>query len=105
LAHRYLAECEQQVSLPFDRQGFPNLARRVFGHRAIQASALRRTTLENQAVGASRVASTYQRCLIWDIENFFCKLKEFKRIAMRSDKTDTSFEAMIHLGAAPINSR
>jgi len=39
------------------------------------------------------------------IENFFCKLKEFKRIAMRSDKTDTSFEAMIHLGAALINSR
>ncbi len=39
------------------------------------------------------------------IENFFCKLKEFKRIAMRSDKTDQSFEAMIYLGAALINSR
>ena len=39
------------------------------------------------------------------IENLFCKLKEFKRIAMRSDKTDTSFKAMIHLGAALINSR
>lgn len=39
------------------------------------------------------------------IENFFCKLKEFKRIAMRSDKTDASFEAMIHLGAGLINSR
>ncbi len=39
------------------------------------------------------------------IENFFCKLKEFKRIAMRSDKTDTSFEAAIHLAAAVINSR
>ena len=39
------------------------------------------------------------------IENFFCKLKEFKRIAMRSDKTDTSFAAMIHLSAAIINSR
>jgi transposase len=25
------------------------------------------------------------------IENFFGKLKEFKRIAMRSDKTDSSF--------------
>ena len=24
------------------------------------------------------------------IENFFCKLKEFKRIAMRADKTDQS---------------
>jgi transposase len=39
------------------------------------------------------------------IENFFCKLKEFKRVAMRSDKTDTSFAAMIYLGAAIINSR
>lgn len=39
------------------------------------------------------------------IENFFCKLKEFKRIAMRSDKTDTSFSAIIHLAAAIINSR
>ena len=39
------------------------------------------------------------------IENFFCKLKEFKRIAMRSDKTDQSFTAIIHLAAAVINSR
>ena len=39
------------------------------------------------------------------IENFFCKLKEFKRIAMRSDKTDLSFSAMIHLVAAVIHSR
>jgi transposase len=39
------------------------------------------------------------------IENFFCKLKEFKRIAMRSDKTDRSFEAMIYTCAAIINSR
>jgi transposase len=38
------------------------------------------------------------------IENFFCKLKEFKRIAMRADKTDQSFSAMIHLTAAVINS-
>ena len=39
------------------------------------------------------------------IENFFCKLKEFKRIAMRACKTDQSFEAMIYLTAAVINSR
>ena len=39
------------------------------------------------------------------IENFFCKIKEFKRIAMRSDKTDTSFSAMIHACAAVTNSR
>ncbi len=39
------------------------------------------------------------------IENFFCKLKEFKRIALRADKTDASFEAMIYAVAALINSR
>lgn len=39
------------------------------------------------------------------IENFFCKLKEFKRIAMRACKTDQSFKAMIYLAAAVINSR
>jgi transposase len=39
------------------------------------------------------------------IENFFCKLKEFKRIAMRADKTDHSFTAMIYIAAAVITSR
>src|SRR5215211_4150159 len=39
------------------------------------------------------------------IENFFCKLKEFKRIAMRADKTDQSFAAMIYLAATVIASR
>jgi transposase len=39
------------------------------------------------------------------IENFFMKLKDFKRIAMRADKTDTSFQAMIYAVAALINSR
>ena len=39
------------------------------------------------------------------IENFFAKLKEFKRIAMRADKTDQSFAALIYLAAAVINSR
>jgi transposase len=39
------------------------------------------------------------------IENFFAKLKEFKRIAMRACKTDQSFAAMIYLAAATINSR
>lgn len=34
------------------------------------------------------------------IENFFAKLKEFKRIAMRADKTDQSFAAFINLAAA-----
>ena len=39
------------------------------------------------------------------IENFFGRLKEFKRIAMRACKTDQSFASMIYLVAAVINSR
>jgi len=39
------------------------------------------------------------------IENFFCKLKDFKRIAMRADKTDQSFAANLYLAAAVIHSR
>jgi transposase len=39
------------------------------------------------------------------VENFFGKLKEFKRIAMRSDKTDESFEALIYACSVLINSR
>ncbi len=39
------------------------------------------------------------------IENFFCSLKDFKRIALRACKTDSSFSAMIYASAAVINSR
>jgi transposase len=39
------------------------------------------------------------------IENFFCKLKEFKRIAMRPCKTDQSFKALIYLCSAVINAQ
>lgn len=34
------------------------------------------------------------------VENFFQRLKEFRRIATRYDKTDTSFAAAIYLVAA-----
>jgi len=34
------------------------------------------------------------------VENFFQKIKEFRRIATRYDKTDTSFGAALHLVAA-----
>ena len=39
------------------------------------------------------------------IENFFCKLKMFKRIALRAEKTDRNFATMINLAAAVIGSR
>ena len=31
------------------------------------------------------------------VENFFCNLKAFRRIATRYEKTDASFTAMIHV--------
>ena len=34
------------------------------------------------------------------VENFFCNLKAFRRLATRYEKTDTSFSAMIHLTAS-----
>lgn len=39
------------------------------------------------------------------IENFFCKLKEFKGVAMRAEKTDRNFSAMIYACAVAIRLR
>ena len=39
------------------------------------------------------------------VENFFCNLKDFRRIALRTDKTDTSFAAIINACAALLNSK
>jgi transposase len=39
------------------------------------------------------------------VENFFCKIKAFRRIATRYEKTDKSFSAMIYLAAAAIELR
>ncbi len=39
------------------------------------------------------------------VENLFCKLEDFKRIAVRADKIDQGFGAMIHPAGAVINSR
>ena len=39
------------------------------------------------------------------IENAFAKLKEFRAVATRYDKTDTSYAAAIHLAATVIASR
>lgn len=36
------------------------------------------------------------------IENFFCKLKQFRAIATRYDKTATNFLAAVHLAATAI---
>lgn len=39
------------------------------------------------------------------IENFFGKLKDYKAIALRSEKTDRTFKSIIHACAAVLNSK
>lgn len=39
------------------------------------------------------------------IENFFAKLKEFKAVAMRAEKTDRNFRSMIAIAASVIRTR
>ena len=39
------------------------------------------------------------------IENFFCGLENLKRVAIRSDKTDDSYKAMIFAAATVLQSR
>ena len=39
------------------------------------------------------------------IENFFPDLKDFRRIAMRTDKTELGFAAIINACAALLNSK
>ena len=69
-------------------------------HRGVKAVILRKAKRKVQRIFD-------QSMYMWRhlIENYFCKLKEFKRISMRSDKTDSSFASMIYLCASVINSR
>jgi len=39
------------------------------------------------------------------IENFFCKLQDYKAIVMRCEKTDQNFSSIINLCAAIINAK
>ena len=75
MPHRHPSEGEQQAALPFHRQCLPNRAGATFDHRAIQASAPRRTMPGTQAAAVRRVVSTLQRCFVWDIEEVFRALK------------------------------
>jgi transposase len=71
------------------------------------ANASARSAATRRAGGGSQPlkidAGIYQRRHM--IENICAKRKEFKRIAMRADKTDQRFAAAIYLAAAVINSR
>jgi transposase len=86
----------------------------LLGDKAFDVAWLR---LELDSRGAAAVIppkSTRKATITYDkdmsrwrplIENFFAKLKEFRAIATRYDKTDDSFPANIHLAAAIIAAR
>ena len=104
MMHRHPAECEQQAALPFDRQCLPNRAGGTFDHRAIQASAPRRTMPATQAAGICRVVSTLQRCFVWDIDLAFKRLKSLLHIDRLPTRTEPTSRSWLyaHLILAPL---
>jgi transposase len=78
----------------------------LIADKAFDSNALRATLNERGAIAvipakADRKASIPHDTEMYKwrhlIENFFQRLKEFRRIATRYDKTDTSFAAAIYL--------
>ena len=67
------------------------------------AGVLRQTLIAVADSHSFRVADLNERAPRYKwrrlIENFFGKLKEFKRIALRADKTDASFSAIVQFAA------
>ena len=83
----------------------------LIGDKAFDNDSLRATLNERGAVAVIPAKSDRKTPIPHDtemykwrhlIENCFQRLKEFRRIATRYDKTDTSFAAAIHLVAACI---
>jgi transposase len=80
------------------------IADKAFDSNTLRASLNARGALAVIPSNASRARSIpYDKDLYkWRhlVENLFQKIKEFRRIATRHDKTDTSFAAAIHLVGA-----
>ncbi len=77
------------------------LADKAFDSDAIRAELDDRGALAVIPPKANRAADIFCDTEMYKwrhlVENFFCKIKEFRRIATRYDKTDESFNAMIQL--------
>ena len=95
----------------FDTVGVPPLIEGLAFEALIADKAFDSNVIiaDLEARGAKVVISQHPRrarpLSIDQDENCFGRINEFKRIAMRADKTDQSFASMIHLVAAVINSR
>ena len=80
------------------------IADKAFDNNAIRAALDERGALAVIPTNGSRAGVIADDTEIYKwrhlVENFFQKLKAFRRIATRYDKTDTSYAAAIHLVAA-----
>jgi transposase len=86
----------------------------LLGDKAFDVDWLRAALDERGATAVIPPKANRKAAICWDkamyrwrhlIENYFAKLKEFRAVATRYDKTDTSFRATINLAAAVIASR
>lgn len=86
----------------------------LLADKAFDSNAIRTLVAERGAVAvilskadrSTRIPHEAEMCK-WRhlVENFFCKIKAFRRIATRYDKTDTSFAAALHLVATVLATR
>jgi transposase len=81
----------------------------LIADKAFDNNALRNTLNERGAIAVIPSKADRKEAIPYDtemyrwrhlIENCFQRLKEFRRIATRYDKTDTSFAAVIYVAAA-----
>ena len=94
----HLPQERRYASPSFRGQQGPD-RRRQIAHRGIQANAPGRIALRSRFSAIRPNPSIYERYREWDIENFFQRIKDFRRIATRYDKTDASYAAAIYLVA------
>ena len=78
----------------------------LIADRAYDSNALRDELQARRATAVIPPRSNRVEAIDYDVEmykwrhlveNFFCHLKRFRRLAMRYEKTDVSFAAMIHV--------
>ena len=78
----------------------------LIADRAYDSNALRDELKKRGATAVIPPRSNRVEALEYDVEmykwrhlveNFFCNLKQFRRLAMRFEKTDVSFAAMLHV--------
>lgn len=81
----------------------------LIGDKAFDSDALRLELNERGTLAVIPPNASRAKAIAYDaemykwrhlVENFFQKIKEFRRIATRYDKTDTSYAAALHLVGA-----